>query len=140
MWISERSPPDHRPDHRDPFPVHPFTRLRGAARPPRFASFRPRAAAPGSSSPGQQPGNPRAAAAGQQPPGGASLVFAIYVTNRDIFDKSRIPVKGVIFYPFRIGASPLSANTLLRCLIAKFFIFIFFILAHGVQSLILGHF
>lgn len=71
---------------------------------------------------------------------GVSSGFSSYVTNRDIFDKSRVPVTGAIFHPFRMGASPVSVNTPLRCLLAKFFIFIFFILAHGVQSLILGHF
>lgn len=35
---------------------------------------------------------------------------------------------------------PIYANMSLRCLLSKFFIFIFFILGHGDQFLILGHF
>lgn len=147
MGISERSPPDHQTtdrttdrttDHRDPFPVHGQQ-----PRPPRFASLAPIAAA----APQQQQPPPTwghssspVAAAPAAAPAGASLGFTIYATNRDILKKNRVPVTGAIFRPFRMGGIPVYTNMSLRCLLAKFFIFIFFILVHGVQSLILGHF
>ena len=105
----------------------PFT---GSSPPAPFRFVSPFAAAPGSSSPGQPraaPGSP-----GQQPgssraalPVGASLGFAIYVTNRDIFKTRRVPVLGAIFRPLRIGASPYP-STHRSAAFSRNFLFLFF--------------
>ena len=68
LWeISERSPPDRRSDHRDPFPVHGQQPARPASLRP-YPQQQPRAAAR------KPPGSSRAAA-GQQPPWGLCWVL-----------------------------------------------------------------
>ena len=116
----------------------PVPRSRAAARPPRFASPVPAAAAAGSSR--KQP-----EAAPQQQPRSSSPAALL----RGFVEFRYIRHKYVRFFggterqkrtPFAYRGVPVYANTSLRCLLSKFFIFIFFILEHGVQSLILGHF
>ena len=113
-------------------PSRPVPRSRAAA-PARPVSIPPPPQQqPRSSSPAGSEAAPPAIVAQQppqQPPRGASLGFAIYATNRDIFDKSRIPVKGAIFYPFRIGASPYPP-THRSAAFSRNFLFLFFLFWH----------
>ena len=124
LWeISERSPPDRRSDHRDPFPVHGQQPARPASLRP-YPQQQPRAAAaPGSSpeAPGQPPGSSRAAA-----PTGALLGVMPYVTNRDILKTIRVPVKGSIFYPFSDPPSPYPP-TRRSAAFSRNFLFLFFL-------------
>ena len=128
-----------------PFPV---TRCRSpfeGVQPARPVSLRPfpQQQQPRSSSPPPYGVQQPRSSPPQQPRGaslGASLVFAIYVTNMSVFLAERNARNGC---PLHIGASRYIPTRPSAAFSRNFFIFIFFIffiLEHGVQSLILGHF
>ena len=113
--------------------VRPVPRSRAAARPP--VSLRPY--------PQQQPG---AAGSSREQPRSSSPValprgfvdgFARYVTNMSVFVAERNAGNG---RPLHIGASRYMPTCPSAAFSRNFLFLFFFILGHGVQSLILGHF